>query len=153
MSRQSFESFFAGLPPHAQKLNAAAIAEHKARMQADADRFDAMIRAKEAPKREGELHDAIRAILRNRDIPVICQRIDKPSQLEEGMPDFMLCVFDAESRPHPIAWEAKVRNEKPRPEQIAMHIRLERCGWDLRVIRTAGEALDHLDAVTGKEAA
>lgn len=88
--------------------------------------------------READLHDQILAECRRRGWLVIHSRMDKPSTVQIGSPDFVV----AADRGRTFYIEAKARTGKLRPEQRAWLAWASRLGHRAAVVRTLPEFIE-----------
>lgn len=100
--------------------------------------------AKTDAKRERELHDRIEALLRIRGITYVHSRMDKPSTIRVGLPDFMFCLPREKGFGIPMAIEVKMPGEEPTPEQVQCMRELIRDGWFVRVVRNEQQFIQAL---------
>lgn len=125
--------------------------EHVLRLMSPADRqkygMGCMTAAEAASvaiaRSEKQLQNQLEALLRRNDIVVIRQRMDRKSNIAEGLPDIMFAVGE-EGEGTPVAWECKMPRENPTPKQLQKHEEMRRNGWTVRVIRSYHDGLTHL---------
>jgi hypothetical protein len=86
----------------------------------------------QATSDEKKLHEEILADCKNRLWPVIHSRMDAPSTIGVGVPDFVIFA----ERAIVIVIECKAGNSKLRPEQLAWKMILERNGHKHFVVRS-----------------
>jgi hypothetical protein len=90
-------------------------------------------------KTEKHLQQQLEAMLRRNDIVVIRQRMDRKSNTTIGLPDILFALNSI-----PVAWEVKLPGKNPTDEQKKMHTAMSLNGWQVRVIRSYDEGLNHL---------
>jgi hypothetical protein len=108
---------------------------------------------------ERKLHADIRQLLNLKGIEYFESRMDKRSHTTVGWPDFTFAVYLGKSSSWfndlalpvqiPCAWECKVENRKPTPEQEEKMRKMQAYpnAWRVRVIRSLKEAADELKAL------
>ena len=87
-------------------------------------------------KLEREVHKEISRWLNLHNIPNFHSRVDRPSQIDPGLPDYALAVAGV-----PICLEVKVGGNKLRPEQVHQKAMLEANGWLYHVVSSLPEVI------------
>ncbi len=107
---------------------------------------------------EKSLHRAVAKLLNYKRIVYIHSRTDQRTTQAKGVPDFIFAVKPPQfavdgvlcgSDMTACAWELKTAKGKLRPEQIAMHWKMQKLpnAWNVKVIRTIDEAIQELEAM------
>ena len=86
---------------------------------------------------EGDLHNSILGYCKSMGWPVVHSRMDVPATCEVGTPDFVIAM----PGPTTLWIEAKARQEKPKPKQLAWLAALRKVGHRAEVVRSMAEFL------------
>lgn len=94
-------------------------------------------------ERESDLQDAIEAECKRRGWIAFRSRMDRPTTMPIGTPDFVIMAEYGRT----IYVEAKSRKGKVTREQAALHIMAKRLGHEVFVVRSLGEFLEAVTLV------
>lgn len=91
-------------------------------------------------KREKELQENIAALLRQRNIWFVRQRMDRKTTGVVGQPDFLFAI-----KGRAIAWEVKLLGKYLTKEQDMCLQAMEANGWRCHIIRSEQQAVEALN--------
>jgi len=111
-----------------------------------AGRTAAECQAKLDLKRERELQNEMRNLLEQRELFYLWQRMDKPTRMRRGIPDFIIFLRGRT----PLLVEAKTAKGNVSDEQTATFMEINRkTGMPVNVIRSFEDFVRLLDAASG----
>lgn len=95
---------------------------------------------------ESKFHEEIMSYLKGVGIHgVVHSRMDKPTTVQEGVPDFLFAYAGV-----PVALEAKVKSRKVTTAQFGWLLALDMDGWVCKTVRSLSDVSDALETAKSR---